>query len=143
VLLRRARAAKPFGDEGTWLAHLQVFLAVRDRERRVALLRPKRFPGEWMLPSENVFEGRDPGAVLDETIAYWFTSRLEPRLASLQNYPPEDGDGHWMVVLVYEAEAPARLAITGKSHEVRFFPLGKAPGPMFKDHAAVWAGLPP
>lgn len=141
ALLRRPR---PFEDEGVWLAHLQVFLTVRDARRRVACVQLDSRPGEWMLPSENCFEGKDPTQLVRDIAPRWFRSRLgELRLVQAQNYPPEDGDGHWMVVLVHEVDAPAKLEGTPDTTALKFFPVGKPPGTMFKDHATVWAKLPP
>lgn len=141
ALLRRA--AKPFQDEGVWQAHLQVFLTVRDAQRRVACVQLDSKPGEWMLPSENCFEGKDPTGLVQDIVPRWFRTPLRPRLVQAQNYPPEDGDEHWMVVLVYEAEAPPELKGTPDTTALRFAPAGEPPGPMFKDHAAVWRRLLP
>ena len=136
------RPKRPFADEGTWLAHLQVFLTVRDGQRRVACVQLQSRPGEWMMPSENCFEGTDPTRLVRDIMPRWFRTALgEPRLVQAQNYPPEDGDGHWMVVLVYEAQAPKDLQPTPDTTALKFFPVGKPPGTMFKDHAAVWAKL--
>lgn len=141
ALLRRSR---PFEDEGVGLAHMQVFLAVRDAQRRVALVQLDNHPGQWMMPSENCFDGTDPNALVRDIAPRWFRTPLpEPRLVQAQNYPPEDGDGHWMVVLVYEADAPRDLQGTPDTTALRFFPAGEPPGPMFKDHATVWRKLPP
>lgn len=140
ALLQRKR---PFEDEGVWLAHLQVFLTVRDAQRRVACVQLENHPGQWMMPSENCFEGKDPTQLVRDILPRWFRSPLgAPRLVQAQNYPPEDGDGHWMVVLVYEVDAPPKLEGTPDTDALQFFPVGKAPGPMFKDHATVWKSLP-
>ena len=125
------------------LAHLQVFLTLRDAQRRVAVVQLESKPGEWMMPSENCFDGTDPSQLVEDIVPRWFESALpKPRLAQAQNYPPEDDD-HWMVVLVYEVEAPKKVVPTKDTTALQFFPVGKAPGTMFKDHATVWAKLPP
>jgi hypothetical protein len=127
-----------------WGAHLQVFVAVRDAQLRIACVQLDSRPGEWMMPSENCFDGTDPTQLVRDVLPRWFDTPLgEPRLVQAQNYPPEDGDEHWMVVLVHEVDAPARLVATPDTTALRFFPPGPLPGPMFKDHAAVWARLPP
>jgi hypothetical protein len=121
-----------------------VFLTVRDQHRRIALVQLESQPGLWMMPSENCFDGADPTQLVQDIVPRWFRTPLRPaRLVQAQNYPPEEGDEHWMVVLVYEVEAPLQLKPTPDTTALQFFPAGEAPGPMFKDHASVWARLPP
>jgi hypothetical protein len=123
---------------------VQVFLAVRDRQRRVAVLSLLKEPDLWMLPSENVWEGRDPAHVVEEIVPRWFVTPLEPKLAAILNFPPEDDDERWFLLPIYEAAKPARLEATPDTHEVRFVAPGEAPpGRMFKDHAEVLARLGP
>jgi hypothetical protein len=122
---------------------VQVFLAVRDRQRRVAVVSLLQEPGLWMLPSENVWEGRDPTQVLEEIVPRWFVTPLTPSLATILNFPPEDHDDRWFLLPVYEAPKPARLEPTPDTHEVRFVLPGEPPGRMFKDHAEVLARLGP
>ncbi|MCA1813546.1 MAG: hypothetical protein LC624_06300 [Halobacteriales archaeon] len=127
-----------------WGAHLQVFVLVRDAERRVACVQLATRPGEWMMPSENCFDGTDPTQLVRDILPRWFDTPLgEPRLVQAQNYPPEDGDEHWMLVLVYEVPAPAKLAGTPDTTALRFFARDAPPERMFKDHARVWRRLPP
>jgi hypothetical protein len=125
------------------LAHLQVFLTLRDARRRVALVQLENHPGAWMMPSENCFDGTDPTRLVEDIGPRWFDTPLPaPRLVQAQNYPPEDGDEHWMVVLVYEAHAPGTLVPTKDTTALQFAAPPEPPGPMFKDHASVWRRLP-
>lgn len=120
---------------------LQCFLAVRDAERRVACVRLKASPDAWSLPGESLQPNEDVHAAAARVAASWFATPLEPRLADVLTWP-DDGDGKWYVLFVYEAEAPGgRLQAPDDTLEVAFASVGKPPGSFGMDHAAVFARL--
>lgn len=117
---------------------LQVFLLARDASGRVATVRVEEWPDAWLLPGENLLLGEDPADGAARVAAGYFDSPVgEPRLLSVESFPPED-DGRWYLVFVYEADAPADLQGTPDTLELRFSEPGDPPGPFGFDHATMW-----
>jgi ADP-ribose pyrophosphatase YjhB (NUDIX family) len=120
---------------------LQCFLVVRDAERRIACVRLKGNPQQWMLPGESMRPNEAPDDAARRVAEMWFGTPLPAQLADIQSYP-DDGDQRWYLLFVYEAKAPpAGLPKLDDTEQVAFVPAGKAPGEFAMDHGAVFGRL--
>jgi ADP-ribose pyrophosphatase YjhB (NUDIX family) len=127
-------------SEGLGL-RLQVFLIVRDADRRVACVRLKSSPDVWMLPGESLRPNEELQAAAERVSEMWFGANLKPRLTGVQNYP-DTGDKKWYVLFMCEAPAPpGGLKKPDDTEEIAFVPVGKAPGPFGMDHGTVFGHL--
>lgn len=119
---------------------LQCFVAVRDAQRRIAVVRLKGNPEQWMLPGESFRPNEHPDEAARRVCEMWFGQDLQARFAGWQNYP-EANDQRWYLLFLYEAHAPAHLAKPDDTEEIRFVAPGHAPGPFAMSHGEVFAQL--
>lgn len=120
---------------------LQCFVAVRDGQKRIALVRLKNSPEHWMLPGESFRPNEAPDEAARRVCEMWFGQDLKARIAGWQNYP-DNGDQRWYLLFIYEAQAPAAgLPKPDDTEEIRFVAPGEAPGPFGMSHAEVFAQL--
>ena len=127
-------------SEGVEL-RLQVFVAVRDADHRVACVRLKNNPGQWYMPGESVLPNEDLNAAARRVTESYFGQALDGRIADIVTWPT-DAEGAWYVLFLYEAHAPKTgLKKPEDTEEIAFAPPGKAPGEFALSHGDVFARL--
>jgi ADP-ribose pyrophosphatase YjhB (NUDIX family) len=122
---------------------LQCFLIVRDADRRVACVRLKENGGAWSLPGESLQPNESPPMAAERIAKSWFGLSLPATPTEVVNFP-DDGDGKWYMIFLYEAATPrGGLPKLADTDEIAFTPVGKPPGAFAMSHSDVFARLPP
>jgi len=121
---------------------LQAFLIVRDEKRRVATVRLKEYPpGVFALPAETVRANENIHAAGSRVSESWFGTDLKPRVADVLTWP-SDGQSHWYVLFVFEADAPkGGLPVLPDTAEIVFRDADSPPDAFAFDHGSVWERL--
>jgi hypothetical protein len=127
-------------DDGIAL-RLQVFVLPRDAQGRVAVQRIQGYDG-WCLSGETLLLNEAPDDAAMRVVRSWYGTPMQPRLARVLSFPATGGDDdRWYLVLVYEAEAPAKLERTPDCLDLAFHALDEGPKEWAMSHADVWGAL--
>ena len=127
-------------ENGTQL-RMQCFVTIRDTKSRVATLKIDGYDG-YCIPGESMLLNESPDQAAVRVARSWFTTPLGLQLDRILSFPATGpGDDRWYLLFLYHADAPADLAGTSDTKEIRWSSADDPPPAFAMSHKDVWDAI--